>query len=90
MRSCRGRRSSERPPGRQTSINCGSAAASGAAGAAASVAAASAAYLFNVLPSLTGLPATELFERLKSHFEAAVAAYQNGLAGWAWPEPSRN
>jgi hypothetical protein len=53
------------------------------------VAAASAAYLFNVLPSIVALPPPEAFERLKGHFEAALAAYADGTDGWI-PEPSDN
>lgn len=54
------------------------------------VAAASAAYLFNVLPEITKLPATEQYERLKLHFSTAFLAYQDAQAGWVWPEPSLN
>ncbi len=54
------------------------------------VCAASAAYLFNLLPELVKLPATEQFERLAAHFEAAITAYVDGLAGWIIPEPSKN
>lgn len=56
---------------------------------AGDVCAASAAYLLNVLPDLVTLPATELFNRLAAHFEAALAAYRDGMNGWI-PEPSRN
>lgn len=51
-------------------------------------AAASAAYVLNcVLPTLAALPAPERFERLKSCFEACIAALLDGMRGW---EPSDN
>ena len=53
------------------------------------VAAASAAYLFNVLPEILKLPASERYARLAVHFEACLCAYKDGLAGWV-PEPSKN
>ena len=59
------------------------------------VAAASAAYLFNVLPGITALPAPEAFERLKLHFETAIMTYQRMAAEGAHactrlPQPSQN
>lgn len=53
------------------------------------VCAASAAYLFYLLPDLVKLPAPEAYKRLAAHFEAALLAYRDGLAGWV-PEPSVN
>jgi hypothetical protein len=53
------------------------------------VCAASAAYLFNVLPEIAMLSAHEQFQRLAAHFEAALMAYRDGLAGWI-SEPSVN
>jgi len=50
---------------------------------------ASAVYLFNVLPEIVKLPAGEQFKRLSVHFEAALMAYKDGLAGWV-SEPSNN
>lgn len=54
------------------------------------ISAASAAYLFNALSAIASLPASEAFERLKSHFEAALAAFIDGAARWCLPEPSEN
>ena len=53
------------------------------------VAQASAAYLVNTLPDILKLPATQRYERLVSHFEAAIAAYRHGHAARI-PEPSNN
>ena len=50
----------------------------------------SAAYLITVLPEVLKLPPSDRFDRLASHFEAALAAYRQGLAGWVVPEPSVN
>ena len=57
---------------------------------AGDVAAASAAYLFNLLPAIAALPASEAFWRLETHFLAAIAAYRDARAGWACPDPSAN
>jgi hypothetical protein len=54
------------------------------------VSAASAAYLWNVLPDIATLSATEGFERLADHFRTAFLAYFDGLEGWGLPEPSEN
>ncbi len=54
------------------------------------VAAASAAYLVNVLPEIIKLPASQMFERLKTHFSTAFLAYSEGLENWGFPEPSEN
>lgn len=53
------------------------------------VCAASAAYLFNLMPELVKLPATEQFKRLVAHFEAALLAFHDNLPPWV-PEPSQN
>ncbi|AWM40134.1 hypothetical protein GobsT_14350 [Gemmata obscuriglobus] len=54
------------------------------------VCAASAAYCLNcVLPRLNALTPSEQFERLKACFEAALAAYRDGVRGWVY-EPSDN
>lgn len=54
------------------------------------VACASAAYLANLIPAWAGLPAAEIYDRLRAHFETAFLAYHHGLEGWAPPEPSAN
>lgn len=57
---------------------------------AEAVSEASAAILFNVLPALIKLPASECHERLRVHFATALSAYHQGLRGWDFPTPSRN
>jgi hypothetical protein len=57
---------------------------------ASDVAAASAAYLFNCLPELTKLPASECFQRLEAHIHTSIIAYLEGLRNWGVPEPSKN
>jgi hypothetical protein len=57
------------------------------------LAAASAAYLFNLLPGIVNLPASERFTRLAAHIEGAVVAYADAKQGWyegRIPEPSVN
>lgn len=54
------------------------------------ICAASAAYMLNMLPQYRALNESELFERLKAHFEAAITAFIHGAAGWNVPEPSTN
>lgn len=53
------------------------------------VCAASAAHLFNLMPELARLPATEQFKRLAAHFEVALLAFHDNLVPWV-PEPSPN
>lgn len=57
---------------------------------AGDVAAASAAYLFNVLPEILKLPASEQYERLRLHIEAAFLAYRDAQDGWVPPPFSDN
>ena len=52
------------------------------------VSAASAAYLFNLLPALVKRPASEQYESLAAHFEAALMAYRDALAGLFDDEPT--
>lgn len=54
------------------------------------VAAASAAYLVNMLPEYAALNGSELFERFKDHFAAALTALIDGASGWGVPVPSDN
>jgi hypothetical protein len=49
---------------------------------AADVASASAALLHNLLPQIVTLPASEQYERLRLHIEAAFIAYREARVGW--------
>ena len=54
------------------------------------VAASFAATLWNVLPEIFKLPCKDGFERLITHFEAALAAFSQGRGFGTVPEPSEN
>jgi hypothetical protein len=54
------------------------------------VASSYAANLWNVLPGIFKLPCVEGFERLVTHFQAALAAFSEGRGFGRVPEPSEN